>query len=114
MVKQMINSKLEELFKAIENSDTYKEYKKMEEILDKDSEIKKIIEEIKDLEREATYLENNGDESYKEIDQLIRKKAEELNNKQVYQEYLNKVEEFNDELATSSKMIEDYTKEKVQ
>ncbi len=109
----MINSKLEELFKAIENSDTYKEYKKMEEILDKDSEIKKIIEEIKDLEREATYLEYIGDVKYKEVDKEINRLSEILNNKPVYQEYLNKMEEFNDELATSSKMIEDYTKEKV-
>ena len=113
MVKQRLESKLAELFKAIENYSTYQEYLKMRDILNQDEEIKELIDEIKDLEQKATYLENNGDESYKEIDQLIKKKAEELNNKQVYQEYLNKMEEFNDELAASSKMINSYIEEKV-
>ena len=109
----MINNSLEELFNAIENSNLYKEYKKMSDILDKDSEIKKILDEIKELEKEATYLEYIGDEKYKEIDEEIKKKAEVLNNKQVYQEYLNKMDEFNNELAVSSRMIEKYVEEKV-
>ena len=108
-----MESKLEELFNAIENSKTYKEYIKIRDILDKDSEIKKIIEEIKELEKQATYLENIGDEAYKEIDDEIVKKTEILNNKQVYQEYLNRMNEFNDELAISSNMINKYIEEKV-
>ncbi len=109
----MINSSLEELFNSIENSDLYKEYLKMRDILSQDEEIKKIIDEIKELEKQATYLENIGDSKYKEIDEEIKKKANELNNNQVYQEYLNKMEAFNDELAISSKMIEKYVEEKV-
>ena len=108
-----MNNSLEELFNTIENSKLYQEYKKMENILSKDKEIKAIIDEIKELEKEATYLESIGDEKYKEIDEEIKKKADILNNKQVYIEYLNKMEEFNDELATSSKMIEKYIEEKV-
>ena len=113
MVKQLVESKLEELFNAIENSKTYKEYIKIRDILDKDSEIKKIIEEIKELEKQATYLENIGDEKYKEIDDEILKKTEMLNNKQVYQEYLNRMDEFNNELTISANMIEKYIEEKV-
>lgn len=109
----MINNSLEELFHSIENSSLYKEYLKMKDILSKDSEIKELIDEIKELEKHATYLEYIGDESYKEIDEEIKKKADILNNKQVYKEYLNKMEEFNDELAISSKMIEKYVHEKV-
>ena len=112
MVKYMENS-LEELFNSIENSDLYKEYKKMEEILSKDKTIKKSIEEIKKLEQEATHLEHIGDPKYKEIDELIKKKADKLNSNPVYQEYLNKMDDFNDELSISSKMINDYIKEKV-
>ena len=108
-----MNNSLEELFNTIENSKLYQEYKKMENILSKDKEIKAIIDEIKELEKEATYLEYIGDEKYKEIDEEIKNKAAILNNKQVYIEYLNKMEEFNDELATSSKMIEKYIEEKV-
>ena len=38
-----MKSNLEELFHAIENSKTYKEYIKMKNILDKDKEIKRLI-----------------------------------------------------------------------
>ena len=109
----MIDSSLEALFKAIENSDEYREYKKMALILDKDKEIKKIINEIKELEKKATYLEYIGDDKYKEVDEEIKKKSKILNDNPVYQEYLNKMEEFNNELAMSSKMIEKYVEEKV-
>ena len=113
MVKYMINNSIEELFNSIENSDLYKEYKKMSSILDKDEFIKKTIEEIKELEKQATYLEYIGDDKYKEIDEEIKRKTEELNNNHVYQEYLNKMDEFNNELAMSSKMIEKYVQDKV-
>ena len=109
----MINSSLEELFNTIENSTLYKEYLKMKDILSKDKEIKLLIDEIKELEKQATYLEYIGDQRYKDIDEEIKRKADILNNKQVYQEYLNKMEEFNNELAISSKMIEKYVEEKV-
>ena len=112
MVKYM-KSSLEELFNTIENSSLYQEYKKMENILNQDREIKILIDEIKELEKEATYLEYIGDEKYQEIDEEIKKKADILNNKHVYQEYLNKMEEFNNELSASSKMIEKYVEEKV-
>ena len=108
-----MNNSLEELFNSIENSSLYQEYKKMEDILNQDSEIKTLIDEIKELEKEATYLEYIGDEKYKEIDEEIKIKADILNNKQVYQEYLNRMEEFNNELSASSKMIEKYVEEKV-
>lgn len=109
----MINSSIEELFNSIENSTLYKEYKKMSEILSKDSDIKRQLDEIKELEKEATYLESIGDNKYLEIDEEIKRRADILNNNYVYQEYLNKMNEFNDEISISSKMIEKYVEEKV-
>lgn len=109
----MINNSLEELFNSIENSNLYKEYKQMSNILSKDSEIKELIDEIKELEKKATYLENIGDDSYKEVDEEIKIKADILNNNHIYQEYLNKMDEFNNELSMSAKMIEKYVEEKV-
>ncbi len=108
-----MNNNLEALFNSIEKSSTYKEYLKIKEILNKDEEIKKIINKIKKLEKQATYLEYNGDDKYKEIDEEIKTLADSLKSRPVYQEYLNKMEAFNDELATSSKMIEKYLEEKV-
>jgi len=109
----MINSSIEELFNSIENSSLYKKYKQMSEILSKDSEIKKMLDEIKELEKEATYLESIGDDKYKDIDEEIKKKASVLNSNCVYQEYLNRMNEFNDEISMSSRMIEKYVEEKV-
>ena len=109
----MINSSIEELFNSIENSTLYKKYKQMSNILSKDSEIKEMLDEIKELEKEATYLESIGDDKYKEIDEEIKKKADILNNNYVYQEYLDRMNEFNDELSMSSRMIEKYVEEKV-
>ena len=113
MVKQLVESNLEKLFKSIEESNVYKEYIQMKEILNKDLEIKELIDEIKELEKQATYLESIGDIKYKEIDLEIKKKTEMLNNKPVYQEYLNKMNELNDELAIATNMIEKYVEEKV-
>ena len=109
----MIENSILELFESIENSSLYKEYKKMSNILDKDKNIKKIIDEIKELEKKATYLESIGDITYKEIDKQIKEKEAILNNNHVYQEYLNRMDEFNNELSMSSKMIEKYIEEKV-
>jgi cell fate (sporulation/competence/biofilm development) regulator YmcA (YheA/YmcA/DUF963 family) len=109
----MVNSSIEELFNSIENSSLYKKYKMMSNILSKDNDIKKLLDEIKELEKEATYLENIGDDRYKEVDDEIKRKADILNNNYVYQEYLNSMNEFNDEISMSSKMIEKYVEEKV-
>lgn len=108
-----MESNLEKLFNAIENSKVYQEYIKMKNILDKDQSIKKLIDEIKELEKQATYLEYIGDEKYKEIDLEIANKTDILNNKPVYQEYLNRMNELNDELAISTDMISKYVEEKV-
>ena len=109
----MVNSSIEDLFNSIENSSLYKRYMKMNDILSKDENIKKILDEIKELEKEATYLENIGDDRYKEVDEEIKRKADILNNNYIYQEYLDSMNEFNDELSISSKMIEKYVEEKV-
>ena len=109
----MVNSSIEELFNSIENSSLYKKYKMMSNILSKDKDIKKLLDEIKNLEKEATYLENIGDDRYKDVDEEIKRKVDILNNNYVYQEYLNSMNEFNDEISMSSKMIESYVSEKV-
>ena len=109
----MIENNISELFNSIENSNLYKEYKKMSDILSKDKDINKLINEIKKLEKKATYLESINDNKYKEIDEEIKRKSDILNNNHIYQEYLNKMDEFNNELAMSSKIINDYIEEKV-
>lgn len=108
----MIENKIDNLFKTIENSKEYQDYLKIGASLSKDSTINELINEIKKLQQESTKLEYNGDEKYKEIDKIIEKKVAELNSKPAYLEYLNKINEFNDILSMSSKAIEDYVNEK--
>lgn len=109
----MIDNKMEELFETILNSSEYDEYKKIGDILEKDVSINQLINEIKELQQEATFLEYNNDPKYKELDKLIDEKVKELNAKPVYQEYLNKMEEFNEIIKTSSNMLEQYVNEKI-
>ena len=104
---------LEKLYTSIEESKLYKDYKKISTILEEDDSIQKLINEIKDLEKEATLLEYKGDIKYKEIDKIIEKKMLELKNNQIYIEYMNKMEEFNNVLKESSNIIESYIEEKV-
>ena len=108
-----MESSIEELFNAINNSDEYKEYKQIVDIIEEDNDIKNLIEEIKKLQKEATYLEYHEDNKYKEIDSIIKEKAKELNNNSKYQEYLSKLKKFNNTLLASSSLLEDYIDSKV-
>lgn len=104
----MIESSIEELFNSINNSNEYKEYKQIIDIIDKDKDIKDLIEEIKSLQKEATYLEYHHNDKYKELDKEVEEKTKLLNNNTKYQEYLNKLKDFNNTLLASSSLLEDY------
>ena len=121
---------LEKLYKSIEESKLYKDYKKISTILEEDDSIQKLINEIKDLEKEATLLEYKEDIKYKEIDKnetikietdgvfkvtayTYGKDGNKSKNNQIYIEYMNKMEEFNNVLKESSNIIESYIEEKV-
>ena len=108
-----MESSIEELFNAINNSDEYKEYKQIVDIIEEDSEIKNLIEEIKKLQKEAVNLEYKNDDRYLELDKLIKEKEKILNNNKDYQEYLSKLKDFNNTLLASSSLIEDYVTDKV-
>ena len=109
----MITNSVNDLFESINNSKEYQDYLKIKEVLEQDESIISLIEEIKELQQESVNLEFNGDERYKEVDKVIEEKAKILNSNPTYQEYLNKIEEFNDILTTSSKMLENYVKDKI-
>ena len=94
--------KVGKLFSNIENSNEYKEYKKIGNILEKDPNISILMQEIKELQKEAAYLESNNDERYKKVDEIIAKKVKQLNKNNIYKEYLKKMEEFNELLLDSS------------
>lgn len=109
----MIEKKIDELFEAINESEEYKAYQNIGDVLEKDKEINQLISEIKELQQQSVKLEEEGNEEYKEIDKEIDKKVALLNSKPIYQEYLKRMNEFNDILAMSSNQIEKYINSKI-
>lgn len=109
----MIENKLEELFEAIKNSHEYQSYLNIGSVIDKDEEIKSLVSEIKKLQQKSVELEYHNDDSYKEVDKEIEKRVKLLNSNPIYQEYLRRMDEFNDVLAESSNQIESYVNSKI-
>lgn len=109
----MIENKIEELFQTINESQEYKAYQNIGDVLEKDEEINNLINEIKTLQQKSVRLEEQGNEEYKEIDIEIEHLVKQLNSKPIYQEYLKRMNELNDILAMSSNQIENYINSKI-
>lgn len=109
----MIKQKIDELFQSINESEEYKAYQNIGEVLAKDEEINNLISEIKKLQQKSVRLEEAGNEKYKEVDKMIEEKVALLNSKPIYQEYLRRMNEFNDILAMSSNQIEKFINSKI-
>ena len=109
----MIENKIDELFQAINESDEYKAYLNIGSVLERDEEINKLVAEIKELQQKSVRLEEAGNLEYKEVDKVIEDKVALLNSKPIYQEYLRRMNEFNDILAMSSSQIEKYVNSKI-
>ena len=98
----MIDSSIEELFNAINDSNEYKEYLSIVDKLNSNKEVIGLIDEIKKLEKEATMLEYSGDSGYKDIDKIIEEKTRQLNDNPSYMDYLSRLKKFNSTLMASS------------
>lgn len=109
----MIESSIENLFTEINNSNEYKEYINILNILKENKEVNNLIEEIKTLEKKATKLEYEKNKKYIEIDKQIEEKTKVLNSNKEYQEYLSKLKPFNNTLLASSSLLDEYIEEKV-
>ena len=109
----MIQNKIDELFDTIKNSKEYKAYQNIGEVLNNNEEVNSLVEEIKQLQQESVKLEEENNPKYKEIDKVIEEKVNTLNNIPVYQEYLRRMDEFNDIIASSKNNIEKYINEKI-
>ena len=114
MVKSLNpKDKIEELFQTIEESNEYKSYLNIKNILDRNEEVKKLVNEIKRLQQKSVKLEYNNDPKYKEVDAYIDEKVSKLNSIPIYKEYLNRMNELNDILSASSFQIEKYINSKI-
>lgn len=109
----MIENKINDLFETIKNSKEYKSYQEIGDILQNNEEINTLVAEIKKLQQESVKLEEENNPKYKEIDKIIEEKVTALNNMPIYQEYLKRMDEFNDIIASSKNNIEKYINDKI-
>ena len=109
----MIQNKIDELFETIKNSKEYKAYQNIGEVLKNNDEINDLVNEIKKLQQESVRLEEENNPQYKELDKEIEKKVTILNNIPIYQEYLRRMDEFNNIITTSKNNIEQYLNDKI-
>jgi len=97
---------LEELVSDITESEEYSKYKEIGNILESDSFVMNLMEEIKELQQEAVMLEYNDDPRYLDLEEIIKEKAEILNNNSTYILYLEKMKEYNELIAKSANLLE--------
>ena len=139
----MIESSIENLFTEINNSNEYKEYINIVNILKENKEVNNLIEEIKSIiatqrtldilidgvtenfvvipmdEMLEVYKEQENlfdyekNKEYIEIDKQIEEKTKVLNSNKEYQEYLSKLKAFNNTLLASSSLLDEYIEKKV-
>lgn len=109
----MIENKINELFDAITSSKEYLAYQNIGTVIENNEEINTLVNEIKMLQQKSVELEYKNDPSYKEIDKEIEEKVTKLNSIPVYQEYLRRMDEFNDIISESSSTIEKYINSKI-
>lgn len=109
----MIQTKIDELFESIKNSKEYLAYQNIGEVLNNNEEVNNLVNEIKKLQQQSVRLEEENNPKYKEVDKLIEEKVNTLNSIPVYQEYLRRMNEFNDIIAESRNNIEEYINDKL-
>ena len=99
---------LEEMVNQITESEEYTKYKEIGNILENDSFVMDLMDEIKELQQEAVILEYNDDPKYLELDEIIKKKVEELNSNATYKLYLEKMKEYNNLIAKSNSLLKNF------
>ncbi len=113
LVNPEISKKLDELIAFIKEQEHYKRHLLAEEQLNKNEEIKGLINRIKDIQKEMVKREvkkENIDSLQKEYQKLLK----QLNEFPIYQEYQDLQQELNEEFQYIKRTLEAYFQEKVQ
>lgn len=99
-------SDFEDILNEITESEEYLKYKEIGNILESDSYVMNLMNEIKELQHEALLLEYNDDPKYLELEEIIKEKVEVLNNNDTYKLYLEKMNEYNSFIASSNSLFD--------
>jgi len=101
-------SDIESMLEEITNSRQYLKYKEIGQILEKDTFIMNLMNEIKELQHESMILEYNNNPKYLELEDIIKEKVEILNNNDTYKLYLKSMREYNNIINNSEDLIHTY------
>ena len=99
-------NEFENILNEITESEEYQRYKEIGNILENDSYVMNLMNEIKELQQESLILEYNNDPKFLELEDIIKEKAEVLNNNETYKLYLEKMKEYNDFIANTNNIFE--------
>jgi cell fate (sporulation/competence/biofilm development) regulator YlbF (YheA/YmcA/DUF963 family) len=97
-------SDIEDLKLDILNTEEYKEYKKYDEILNNNSDIKSLIKEITNLQKESERLSNKDLDIENKLEDLFDK----LHSYEDYNKYIESSKKLNELISNIQKNFEDY------
>ena len=107
MVRQLnkdIESKVDNIINYIKNTESYKNYLKSKELLDKRDDLKELICDIKKLQKNIVKNPHDKKELQKELDRKVKILEEDF----VYNEYTNSLSEVNNMLAILENKLNKY------
>ena len=104
MNKEVLD-KVDEIIKIIEESPDYKKYLLLKDKINKKTELKTLINEIKVLQKDVVHHLNKKAE--------LERKVNELNSNPLYREYSNTLFEINNVYAIIEKRINYYFQNKL-
>lgn len=100
-----MSNDFEDILNEITESNEYLKYKEIGSILENDSYVMNLMDEIKELQHESLMLEYNDDPKYLELEEVIKEKVEVLNSNETYKLYLQRMKEYNDFIASSNTLF---------
>lgn len=99
-----ISEKVLEIVDYIKSSQTYKDYLKSRELLEKNTEITNLIDKIKEYQKEIV----KNPSLKNELETKIKNCLDNLNNNPTYLEYLNLQDEINNMLTIFENKMNKY------
>lgn len=99
-------TKLKELISLIQNDDTVKRFKQLEDTIDHNKEINETFKELLELQKQLVQGEESKDSRTESIRQDYQNKYDELTSFYVLNEYLDLLELINNDLQLITSIIE--------
>ena len=103
MVNQLnkeILSKVDEIIKTIENSSVYQKYLDLKKEINRNKELKKLINEVRVLQKDIVHHVKDK--------KVLEEKLNELNNHPLYIEYINTLDEINNTFSIIENSLNNY------